>query len=112
MCQPGRPRPHGLSQPGRAGGAGFPVVRKGSVASRPQRDDTNLLVAFSTFGGDSGAPVIRLDKEGDGKRKPVVAGIVAGWPTRFATERAHTLGFRAEPDYDAIIRAHIEDELS
>lgn len=42
----------------------------------------------------------------------LVAGIVAGWPTRFATERAHTLGFRAEPDYDAIIRAHIEDELS
>ncbi len=41
----------------------------------------------------------------------LVARIVSGWPTRFATDRAHALGFRAEPDYDAIIRAHIEDEL-
>ena len=43
---------------------------------------------------------------------PVVAAIVAGWPQRFDTARAASLGFKAEPSYDDIIRAHIEDELS
>ncbi|MGB3556581.1 MAG: D-erythronate dehydrogenase [Jannaschia sp.] len=40
-----------------------------------------------------------------------VAGIVAGWPQAFDPARARSLGFEAEPDMDAIIRAHIEDEL-
>jgi nucleoside-diphosphate-sugar epimerase len=46
------------------------------------------------------------------ERDELVATIVAGWPTRFSAERARSLGFVADADYDAIIRTHIEDELS
>ncbi len=37
--------------------------------------------------------------------------IVAGWPTRFDAERSRKLGFQAETSFEAIIRAHIDDEL-
>jgi len=42
---------------------------------------------------------------------PVVAAIIAGWPRRFATERADVLGFIGEATYDEIIRTYIEDDL-
>lgn len=42
---------------------------------------------------------------------PAVAEIVAGWPQRFDTARAESLGFAADDSYEAIIRAHIEDHL-
>ena len=42
---------------------------------------------------------------------PAVAEIVAGWPPRFDTTRAASLGFKAEETYDDIIRAYIEDDL-
>ncbi|MCX5513614.1 NAD-dependent epimerase [Kaistia algarum] len=42
---------------------------------------------------------------------PVIIKIVDGWATNFDTRRAHELGFRAEKNFDEIIRAHIEDEL-
>lgn len=42
---------------------------------------------------------------------PAIAEIVAGWPRDFDTRRALELGFRAETDFDQIIRAHVEDEL-
>lgn len=40
-----------------------------------------------------------------------VTDIVSGWPTRFDATRALALGFRAERDFDEIIRVHIEDDL-
>jgi hypothetical protein len=47
------------------------------------------------------------------RREPdeVVARIVAGWPRRFDARRATELGFRAERDFDEIIRVYIEDDL-
>jgi D-erythronate 2-dehydrogenase len=42
---------------------------------------------------------------------PAIARIVEGWPQRFDATRALALGFSAEDSFDAIIRAHIEDEL-
>jgi nucleoside-diphosphate-sugar epimerase len=42
---------------------------------------------------------------------PTIARIVAGWPTRFDASRALELGFRADASFDAIIAAHVEDEL-
>jgi D-erythronate 2-dehydrogenase len=42
---------------------------------------------------------------------PLVQRIVGGWPSRFDPRRALALGFRAEASFDAIIRAHIDDEL-
>ena len=44
--------------------------------------------------------------------RAMVAEIVAGWPTRFDARRAAGLGFVADPDYDAIVRVYIEDELT
>ena len=41
----------------------------------------------------------------------MIARIVAGWPTRFDAARATALGFRADASFDAIIAAHVEDEL-
>ncbi|ACA20289.1 NAD-dependent epimerase/dehydratase [Methylobacterium sp. 4-46] len=42
---------------------------------------------------------------------PTVERIVAGWPRAFDPRRALDLGFTAEPDFETIIRVHIEDEL-
>jgi nucleoside-diphosphate-sugar epimerase len=47
------------------------------------------------------------------RREPdeLVGRIVAGWPHRFDARRAQALGFRAETDFDAIVRVYVEDEL-
>lgn len=42
---------------------------------------------------------------------PAIIRIVDGWPRDFDTARALALGFRAEQTFDAILRAHVEDEL-
>ncbi len=42
---------------------------------------------------------------------PAIARIVCGWPGRFASTRAKALGFPADTDMDAIVRAFIEDEM-
>ena len=47
------------------------------------------------------------------RRRPdaAIARIIGGWPRDFAPSRARALGFRAEADFDAIIRAYVEDDL-
>jgi D-erythronate 2-dehydrogenase len=47
------------------------------------------------------------------RREPdqLVQRIVANWAERLDAKRARDLGFKAEATFDAIIRAHIEDEL-
>ncbi len=42
---------------------------------------------------------------------PLIQRIVAGWPPTFDARRARSLGFVADDDFAAIVRAHIEDEL-
>lgn len=54
-----------------------------------------------------GEVTARIREEED----PAIATIVANWPSRFEAARATALGFEAESDFDAIIRAHIEDEM-
>ena len=49
----------------------------------------------------------RIRKEPD----PIIQRIVAGWPQNFAPQRAPALGFRAETNFEEIIRVHIADEL-
>jgi nucleoside-diphosphate-sugar epimerase len=63
------------------------------------------IAALKRVAGDKVAARIRRAPD------ELVARIVAGWPSRFAPTRALELGFTVEPDFDAIIRAHIEDEL-
>ena len=49
----------------------------------------------------------RIRRETD----PVIDKIVAGWPRNFNPQRALALGFKAEANFEEIIRVHIEDEL-
>ena len=63
------------------------------------------IAALRRIGGDS--VVARIRREPD----PVIARIVAGWPSNFDARRAAELGFVAETSFDEIIAAHIEDEL-
>jgi nucleoside-diphosphate-sugar epimerase len=39
-----------------------------------------------------------------------IQGIVKTWPVRFRTERALAMGFKADDDFDSIVRDHIENE--
>lgn len=44
------------------------------------------------------------------KPDPRIQAIVKTWPVRFRTERASAMGFRADADFDSIVRDHIESE--
>src|SRR5579863_816585 len=63
------------------------------------------IAALRRIAGDKVASRIRREPD------PLVARIVAGWPSRFDPARALALGFRAEASFDDIIRVHVEDEL-
>jgi hypothetical protein len=39
-----------------------------------------------------------------------IQGIVKTWPVRFRTERALAMGFKADSDFESIVRDHIENE--
>lgn len=60
--------------------AGFPVLRRGSVASfplTPTSRSKTYMVDYSSFGGDSGAPVIVRHRWPDEKReRALVVGLV------------------------------------
>lgn len=62
--------------------------------------------ALRRAAGDDATKLIRREYD------PVIANIIAGWPRRFKADRAEQLGFKAETDFDEIIRVHMEDELS
>jgi nucleoside-diphosphate-sugar epimerase len=63
------------------------------------------IAALRRIAGDK--VVARIRRAPD----PLVARIVAGWPSRFDPSRAVALGFRAEASFDDIIHTHIADEL-
>jgi hypothetical protein len=42
---------------------------------------------------------------------PFIEKIVYGWPTRFTTERAEVMGFRADARFEDVVEAFIEDDL-
>jgi D-erythronate 2-dehydrogenase len=63
------------------------------------------IAALRRIAGEKVASRIRREVD------PLVARIVAGWPSRFDPVRALALGFRAEASFDEIIRVHIDDEL-
>ncbi len=62
------------------------------------------IAALRRIAGDS--VVARIRREPD----PLIARIVAGWPSDFDARRAAELGFVAETDFDEIIHAHLADE--
>jgi len=63
------------------------------------------LAALRKVAGDKAAKLIRREPD------PAIQRIVEGWPRNFDAQRALALGFRADSSFEAIIRAHIEDEL-
>jgi D-erythronate 2-dehydrogenase len=63
------------------------------------------IAALRRVAGDRVAARIRREPD------PLVARIVAGWPSRFDPRRALALGFKAEASFDEIISVHIDDEL-
>jgi len=63
------------------------------------------IAALRRIAGDKVAARIRREPD------PLVARIVAGWPSRFDPRRALALGFKVEASFDEIIRVHIADEL-
>lgn len=64
-----------------------------------------MIDALRRVAGDTVAARVRWEPD------PFIAEIVAGWPRAFDARRAAALGFAAEPDFETIIRGHIEDEL-
>jgi D-erythronate 2-dehydrogenase len=63
------------------------------------------IAALKKVAGDK--VVARIRREPD----PFIEQIVAGWPRKFAANRARELGFRPDDSFEQIIRIHIEDEL-
>lgn len=61
--------------------------------------------ALRRVGGEDAVKLIR--REPDQR----ILRIVRTWPGRFAADRAHALGFRAEASFDEIVRVYVEDEL-
>jgi nucleoside-diphosphate-sugar epimerase len=63
------------------------------------------IAALRKVAGDN--VVARIKREPD----PTIVRIVAGWPRNFDPKRSLALGFKAEKDFEEIIRIHIADEL-
>jgi nucleoside-diphosphate-sugar epimerase len=63
------------------------------------------IEALRRVAGDEAVALIRSQPD------DVIACIVGGWPRAFDARRATELGFTAERDFDAIVRAYIEDEM-
>jgi D-erythronate 2-dehydrogenase len=62
------------------------------------------IAALRKIAGDKAAKLIRHEPD------PVIGKIVSGWATDFEARRARELGFRADDSFEAIVRAHVEDE--
>jgi nucleoside-diphosphate-sugar epimerase len=62
------------------------------------------IEALRKVAGEQAVKLIRREPD------PAVERIVAGWPTRFEAKRSRDLGFTADASFEAIVRAHIEDE--
>ena len=62
------------------------------------------IEALRRVGGEEAVSLIRREPD------PVIARMVAGWATAFEAERARELGFEADESFEAIVRAHVEDE--
>ena len=67
---------------------------------------TDMVAAMSRVAGPEPAKLI------DYQPDPVIATIVASWPTGVRSERAARLGLTPDPDYDSVIRMHLAEARS
>jgi nucleoside-diphosphate-sugar epimerase len=63
------------------------------------------IAALRRVAGEKAAARIRRESD------PLIARIVASWPSRFEPRRALAAGFKVEASFEEIIRVYIEDEL-
>ena len=63
------------------------------------------IAALQSVAGDAVVRLIRHEPD------ETITRIVAGWPGKFDARRALELGFRAEVDFEQIVRVYVEDEL-
>lgn len=63
----------------------------------------DMVAALQRVAGDDVAKLIRWEPDATIQR------IVESWPSKVEAPRARALGFTADADFDAIVRAHIED---
>lgn len=64
-----------------------------------------MVAALQAVAGANVAARIRWEPD------PAVIRIVNSWPGSFDAARAAALGFTADPDFESIVRAHIQDEV-
>jgi D-erythronate 2-dehydrogenase len=64
-----------------------------------------MISALRDVAGENTVKLIREEPD------QAIWAIVKNWPTRFDAKRGRDLGFAADKDFSAIIKAHIEDEL-
>jgi D-erythronate 2-dehydrogenase len=62
------------------------------------------IASLERIGGPDVVRLIRREPD------PEIERIVAGWPRRFAADRALALGFAADTSFDEIIQVHLEDD--
>jgi nucleoside-diphosphate-sugar epimerase len=63
-----------------------------------------IVAALARVAGDEVASRVKWQTD------PAIERIVSTWPSRFAAARAHSLGLRADADFDSIVRAHAAGE--
>jgi nucleoside-diphosphate-sugar epimerase len=64
-----------------------------------------MIAALERAGGRAAADLIRHERD------PAVEAIVGSWPAAWDNRRAEALGLRPDADFDAIVRAYVEDDL-
>lgn len=64
-----------------------------------------MIAALERVGGEAAADLIRHERD------PAVEAIVGSWPAAWDNRRAEALGLRPDPDFDAIVKAYVEDDL-
>lgn len=63
----------------------------------------DMVAALERVAGPDAVKLIRWEPDATIQR------IVESWPSRVEAPYARSLGFKADPDFDTLIRAHIED---
>jgi nucleoside-diphosphate-sugar epimerase len=64
-----------------------------------------MIAALERAGGRAAVDLIRHEPD------PAVEAIVGGWPAAWDNSRAQALGLSPDRNFDAIVRAYIEDDL-
>ncbi len=64
-----------------------------------------MIAALDRVGGKAATDLIRYERD------PAVEAIVGSWPGAWDIGRAAALGLRPDADFEAIVRAYVEDDL-